>query len=385
MPIESVDTCGVQLEGGPSVEELRKYAVDRWEEILLCVIGTNANSSWAHRGRAPAWNSSKTKSLDVLELFKKADLVSKCTQKSVIESEALQDDDGGGRGQRGVGKSDGFQVTEKGFQFLLMDEGRQLWSVVREYVATAESRDRDLASILGFLLQLGFQRPERAYRFDSLPPLRQQVVEELAELGIIYLHTHSEGQAALPTKRSAHATWYYPTRLSRTLSGAVSGEQANLANSMDSDGEALNGYVLVETNYRLYAYTASTVQIAIMELFTRPQYRLPNLFVGVLTRESVAAALDCGIDGEQIISFLQQHAHPDIANRIPIVPETVADQIRLWAAERNRVVSSNVVLYENFPSDEDFQSVVQFSRSKKYLVWMVRCCKLRNGVVASNK
>ena len=109
-----------------------------------------------------------------------------------------------------------------------------------------------------------------------------------------------------------------------------------------------------------------------MQLFTRPQYRLPNLFVGVLTRESVAAALDCGIEGEQIISFLQQHAHPDIASRIPIVPETVADLIRLCAAERNRVAPEQVVLYEKFPSEDSFDSVVEYARSRKYLAWMVR-------------
>lgn len=32
----------------------------------------------------------------------------------------------------------------------------------------------------------------------------------------------------------------------------------------------------------------------------------------------------------QIVTYLRQHAHPHVAMKVPIVPETVSDQIRLW-------------------------------------------------------
>ena len=61
------------------------------------------------------------------------------------------------------------------------------------------------------------------------------------------------------------------------------------------DGEtktvAAEGHVIVETNYRVYAYTSSLVEMEILRLFTRADYRLPNLYVGMLTRESVQNAL----------------------------------------------------------------------------------------------
>ena len=50
----------------------------------------------------------------------------------------------------------------------------------------------------------------------------------------------------------------------------------------------------METNYRVYAYTTSAVEMEILRLFTRPDYRLPNLYVGMLTRESVHQALGSG-------------------------------------------------------------------------------------------
>lgn len=40
--------------------------------------------------------------------------------------------------------------------------------------------------------------------------------------------------------------------------------------------------------------------------------RFPNLVVGVLTRDSVRQALRGGITADQIVSYLEQHAHPNV-------------------------------------------------------------------------
>ena len=71
----------------------------------------------------------------------------------------------------------------------------------------------------------------------------------------------------------------------------------------------------------MYAYTASQLQTAILRLFSRCECILPNLFVGVLTRESIVGALACGLSADQIVAFLRQHAHPHVASRSPVVPE----------------------------------------------------------------
>ena len=66
-------------------------------------------------------------------------------------------------------------------------------------------------------------------------------------------------------------------------------------------------YIVVETNYRVYAYTDSSLQIALLGLFTEILYRwlcrgiilklkyklvfrFPNLCVGVITRDSCRQA-----------------------------------------------------------------------------------------------
>mgnify|MGYP003312595120 CR=1 FL=1 len=105
---------------------------------------------------------------------------------------------------------------------------------------------------------------------------------------------------------------------------------ARLAVAADERGH--EGHVVVETNYRVYAYTTSAVEVEILRLFTRPDYKLPNLYVGMVTRESVLAALSGGISAEQIVRYLRQHAHPQ-TRKTPgaAVPTNVCDQIRLWA------------------------------------------------------
>lgn len=86
----------------------------------------------------------------------------------------------------------------------------------------------------------------------------------------------------------------------------------------------------------------------------RIEYQLPNLIVGAITKESLYHAFANGITAEQaslsitlllhickdmlhfrtltlsymqIISFLQQNAHPRVAQRLPSVPENVTDQV----------------------------------------------------------
>ncbi|XP_074367613.1 general transcription and DNA repair factor IIH subunit TFB2-like isoform X2 [Apium graveolens] len=146
------------------------------------------------------------------------------------------------------------------------------------------------------------------------------------------------------------------------------------------------GYVVVETNFRLYAYTTSKLHCEILRLFARQfslfiilglfrseclreqhwqaivfftgfhfffariEYQLPNLIVGAITKENLCKAFQYGITADQIICFLQQNAHPRVAEKVPSVPENVTDQIRLWESDLNRVEMTPSHLYDEFSS-----------------------------------
>lgn len=55
------------------------------------------------------------------------------------------------------------------------------------------------------------------------------------------------------------------------------------------------GFIIVESNFKVYAYTSSPLYQAILKLFMEEHYRFQNLIVGSLTRNSLKEAFKKGI------------------------------------------------------------------------------------------
>jgi len=71
-----------------------------------------------------------------------------------------------------------------------------------------------------------------------------------------------------------------------------------------------------------------------------------------------------------INSYLQQHAHSKMIEAgPPILPPTIADQIKLWENERNRFLFSEGVLYSQFLSQTDFEVLRDHAVSTGVLIW----------------
>ncbi|XP_015574628.1 general transcription and DNA repair factor IIH subunit TFB2 isoform X2 [Ricinus communis] len=227
------------------------------------------------------------------------------------------------------------RLTESGFQFLLMDTNAQLWYIIREYISNSEERGLDSADLISFLLELSFHITGE-----------RNMIKDLADLGLVKL------------QQGRKESWFIPTKLA-----------TNLSMSLTDSSSRKQGFVVVETNFRMYAYSTSKLHCEIMRLFSRVEYQLPNLVVGAMTKESLYSAFENGITAEQIISFLQQNAHPRVAERIPSVPENVTDQIRLWESDMNRVEMTPAHLYDEFPSRDVFEAACNFARDWNGLLW----------------
>lgn len=65
---------------------------------------------------------------------------------------------------------------------------------------------------------------------------------------------------------------FYPTRLALNITN----KNATVVN--DEDTEQDKGHIIVETNYRVYAYTDSNLQVALLGLFTELLYRYVSRF-----------------------------------------------------------------------------------------------------------
>lgn len=291
---------------GKDVPSLDKYAESRWEVILQFMVGS----------------PSATVSQDLAQLL---------IQAGLMKSDA----------------GEAPSISSAGFQFLLLDTASQLWYFMLQYLKTAETRGMNLVEILSFMFQLSFSTLGKDYSVEGMSDSLLTFLQHLREFGLVF-------------QRKRKSRRYYPTRLAINLASGVSGT------SLDSHKQ---GFIMVETNYRVYAYTDSELQIALIALFSEMLYRFPNLVVAQVTRESVQQAIGNGITAEQIIHFLRTRANPVMLQQNPVLPPTITDQVRLWELEKDRLRFSEGVLYNQFLSQVDFELLRNYARDLGVLVF----------------
>ncbi|KAI0749318.1 transcription factor Tfb2 [Daedaleopsis nitida] len=316
----------------PDIEALDAYALERWETILYYMVSSGT-------GQFPARPSQ-----GVLFLLQRSGLMAS------VHGATLQ-------------------ITSAGFQFLLHPPHEQLWELLLQYLQMAEERQMDLVEVLSFLLMLSTtelgkvgRRPlnctlrsdePRDYSTEHLSATQKAMLEDLRDYGLI-------------KQRTATSRRFSPTRLATTL---TSSSPPLPTSTGTGDGSQAQGFIVLETNYRLYAYTDNPLQIAVLNLFVTLKSRFPNLVVGAITRDSVKKALANGITAEQIISYLITHAHPQMRKNKPLLPVTVQDQIRLWELEKNRVKSQDGYLYTSFASQADYEYVLNYAKQLDVVLW----------------
>jgi transcription initiation factor TFIIH subunit 4 len=171
------------------------------------------------------------------------------------------------------------KITTEGFQFLLQDQKTQVWKLLKKYLDSAEQRQQNKIELLQFLFMLSFLETGRPYLLKTLTPTQLALLKDLRGFGLVYNKKDSEV--------------YYPTQFATGLI------HENGASWTQKD----RGYIIVETNYRVYAYTSSVLDIDLLSLFVSMEMRTPNLVVGLISRESVITAFKSGITADQVFQF----------------------------------------------------------------------------------
>ncbi|OCF35046.1 transcription initiation factor TFIIH subunit 4 [Kwoniella heveanensis CBS 569] len=223
-------------------------------------------------------------------------------------------------------------ITSKGFQFLLEDRQTQLWEILMYYLSAKEANSERSAVVLSMFFSLGCMQLGQDYSASASFPHAQAALNDLAQYGFIYRSSEDTDQ-------------FFPTHLATAL---CSGD-ATVTKSQDADEKR---FLILETNYKIYAYTSNELEIAILNLFVDIRIRYPNLVVGKLDRKNVKAAMEKGISAHQIISYLSSHAHPQMYNSPPpLLHPTIVDQLHLWDRERNRLKAEDTVMFEFFSKE----------------------------------
>lgn len=317
---------------------LDTYAMSRWRCVLHYMVGTGGRNGGTD-----------------------AEAISPDAVRILLHANLMKRDE-----------RDGITITRQGFQFLLLDTRAQVWHFMLQYLETCEERGIPLPECLSMLFQLSFSTLGRDYSSDGMSNQMLTFLQHLREFGLVFQRKRKEGR-------------FYPTRLALNVTNK---DAAQASTTADDERMQERGYIVVETNYRVYAYTDSQLQVAVLGLFTELLYRFPNLVVGVLTRDSVRQALRGGITAEQIVSYLEQYAHPNMKlvesaiQSKSCLPPTVVDQIKLWEMERNRFTYTEGVVYNQFLSQNDFVTLRDYAQTINMLVWQNE--RTRTMVVQKN-
>lgn len=104
--------------------------------------------------------------------------------------------------------------------------------------------------MLHFLLMLGSLELGQAYAVDTLTKTQRVMLSDLRDYGMVY-------------QRKQSSSWFYPTRLATSLTSDTSNIRTpsqSIASGSVIDKEMASdstSFIILETNYKLYAYTGS--------------------------------------------------------------------------------------------------------------------------------
>ncbi|OWZ74917.1 transcription initiation factor TFIIH subunit 4 [Cryptococcus neoformans Bt85] len=304
----------------PSEDELVAYGEDTFESILKYMVSSGLGTEFSGSRPQP----------EVLQL---------------LHASGLMTDPGDMTGRNP--NINRLTITSKGFQFLLEKRQTQLWEILMYYLSAKEANSERSSEVLSMFFSLGCMQLGQDYSASNSFPHAQEALDDLAQYGFIY-------------KSSPGSDQFWPTHLATSL---CSGD-ASAIQSQSADDKR---FLILETNYKIYAYTSNELEIAILNLFVDIRIRYPNLVVGKLDRQHVKAAMEKGISAGQIIAYLSSHAHPQMYNSPPpLLHPTIVDQLHLWDRERNRLQTEETVMYEFF-SKELFDDTVNEAKANAAL------------------
>ncbi|GLE06775.1 hypothetical protein PINS_up016321, partial [Pythium insidiosum] len=193
--------------------ELERFSRSRWDAVLHFMVGSTAVAEPPHRPRR-----------------------ARCTSQT------------------------------RGYEFMLKDVHVQLWIFLLEYIRTldrAGALQQD--DILRFLMQLSYCKTNAAYPVAALTPTQKLLLGDFTNFGLLYRHrlnsTHFYTTSLAvnlvfggrQTRSVAHPT--------RSLAHPTPSKQLALEPSSEPEDRL---QVIVETNFKVYAYTTSTLHVAML-------------------------------------------------------------------------------------------------------------------------
>jgi len=138
------------------------------------------------------------------------------------------------------------------------------------------------------------------------------------------------------------------------------------ASLIENDKE-LEGSIIVENNFRLYAYANSySNYIPTISLFADELFSLPYMIIFHITRTSVIRCLNLGVKSVHINSFISRNIHPKTTKSTLDIVKT---QILQWETEKERIKSEKGILYDGFSNKDQYILTRDYTIENNFLIW----------------
>lgn len=224
----------------------------------------------------------------------------------------------------------GSQRTSECFRFLLKPQSYQVEHLLKTILVCSSNKVK--TSMLLYNLSIGdFGKDYSTKDADK------GLIDILSEIGLLYRYN------------SKSKRYYIPNIM------------IGLLTDSPKPVPLTEKFLIIETNFRIYATTTLDLHIVLLSYFLKLEYRLPGLVVGILTRESVCEAFKDGLQASQIIEFLKNHSKS--------LPRNVEDQLNLWERERNRICESDGILLEEFADPRVFRDTLSKAHECGAFLW----------------
>ena len=218
------------------------------------------------------------------------------------------------------------ELTKLGNKFLLLSPKVQIWRIIKYYLEKS-----NIIESLTFLLILGSLQFGSGYPISDLNNIQKQLIKPFNILGLVYIKNN----------------YFYPTKSVLNFFG-----KSNLFSTQ--------GWLLMDTNYKITAYPTNIVQSELLKRFTKVTYQMTGFISCFVSPDSFRTALDKGTDLDDIVSFLQNNLIQNIGGGI--IPPTIRKQFQVWKDQRERFISfHNCILrrYDTFQNAEIAASIAR--------------------------
>lgn len=110
-------------------------------------------------------------------------------------------------------------------------------------------------------------------------------------------------------------------------------------------------WLLLDSNFKVTAYTSNPVHIKLLQLFSFVTYSMPGFTSAFISPDSFSRAIQKGTTFNDIVSFLNSNLIQTIGNGE--IPKNVQRQFKVWEQQRNRLMFQADCILRKFHNRED--------------------------------